>query len=321
MKISVTDKKGSGIIQEFAKALGTEMSGRFLYIPEHIGSGFLTGFSWLNNQLRIMLSNYNLHSGISLERTNELADDQDEIIFILNGIFPETPSEKKSFLTEQTSVTICRQSVSSVVEMPSNKFFRNIVIAASKYYLKELFGKICHPIIENILTSSDNFAFETVLSKEMIKTASELINNPMPESIESHFSKLKCEELLCYIFGLLIQRDSVPTSSFHIDDIKSIYAIKLQLQTKLDTAPNISALAKEIGMSEPKMRKIFKQTFNKGIFEYFQSNRMIEAARLLRDEKLTVSEVGFQLGFTNLSHFSRVFEQYIGTKPKKYSTT
>jgi len=31
--------------------------------------------------------------------------------------------------------------------------------------------------------------------------------------------------------------------------------------------------------------------------------------------------VGYQLGFTNLSHFSRVFEQHTGKKPKKYSAT
>jgi AraC-like DNA-binding protein len=48
--------------------------------------------------------------------------------------------------------------------------------------------------------------------------------------------------------------------------------------------------------------------------------RMQEAARLLKEKRLTVSEVGYRLGFTNLSHFSRVFEEHIGMKPKKYST-
>jgi len=32
-----------------------------------------------------------------------------------------------------------------------------------------------------------------------------------------------------------------------------------------------------------------------------------------------VSDVGYQMGFTNLSHFSRVFEEHIGMKPKQYS--
>ncbi|RYY20905.1 MAG: helix-turn-helix domain-containing protein [Cytophagaceae bacterium] len=46
---------------------------------------------------------------------------------------------------------------------------------------------------------------------------------------------------------------------------------------------------------------------------------MQKAAQLLREKQLTVSEVGYQLGLTNLSHFARVFEQHLGLKPKKYS--
>jgi transcriptional regulator GlxA family with amidase domain len=55
------------------------------------------------------------------------------------------------------------------------------------------------------------------------------------------------------------------------------------------------------------------------IFDYYQTLRMQEAARLLKEQHLTVSEVGYQVGFTNLSHFARVFEQHLGLKPKKYS--
>jgi AraC-like DNA-binding protein len=153
----------------------------------------------------------------------------------------------------------------------------------------------------------------------MIKTASQILELPVPESLESHYCKLKCEELLCHIFGLLLQRESVPTSNMHMNDIKAIYAIKLHLQSHLSEPPDIAAQAREAGMSEPKMRKLFKQTFGKGVFEYFQAARMQEAARLLKENRLSVSEVGFQLGFTNLSHFSRVFQEHIGVKPKKYS--
>ena len=33
---------------------------------------------------------------------------------------------------------------------------------------------------------------------------------------------------------------------------------------------------------------------------------------------LTVSETGYKLGFTNLSHFGRVFEKHFLMKPKRY---
>ena len=46
---------------------------------------------------------------------------------------------------------------------------------------------------------------------------------------------------------------------------------------------------------------------------------MEEDARLLREEKMAVSAVCYQLGFTNLSHFSNVFKEQLGMKPKQYS--
>ncbi len=320
MKISVTDKHRSGITMEFARAIGATIEGRFFRIPKSKGEGYITGFSWENNELRMMIRNYYLNEEILLERTNEIAEDQDDVIFILSGIFTSTLTGENHIATEKPNVFICMQAVSSILTMPSNTFFRSIGIAVSRRYLRLLFGNIAHPVVLSILEGKENFAFETGISPEMIKTASEIQYIPVPESLESHYCQLKCEELLCYIFALLVQRESVTTSSMHVDDIKAIYAIKLLLQSKLDAPPNIASLAVDAGMSEPKMRKLFRQTFGTGVFEYYQSARMQEAARLLKEKRLAVSEVGYRLGFTNLSHFSRVFEQHMGVKPKKYSS-
>ena len=70
----------------------------------------------------------------------------------------------------------------------------------------------------------------------------------------------------------------------HISDIKAIYAVKFHLQSHLTEQPSIAALAKEAGMSGPKLRKLFKQTFGKGVFKFYQSARMQEAARLLSEK-------------------------------------
>lgn len=321
MKISVTDKQNTGITLQFAQAIGATIRGRFIDIPESKGGGYITGFSWGNNELRMMVRNYYLTEEILIERTNELVEGQDDVVFMLSGIFPSPMPTEKELLPEQSSVFICMHAISSVITMPSNTFFRSITIAVSREYLRGVFGNIIHPVVANILDSKENFAFETAVSPEMIKAASEILQSPVAESLASHYCKLKCEELLCYIFAQLIQREAMPTTNMHIDDIKSVYAIKLRLQSHLSEPPNIALLAKEAGMSEPKLRKLFKQTFDKGVFEYFQSARIQETARLLKEKHLTVSEVGYQLGFTNLSHFSRVFEQHIGMKPKKYSVS
>ncbi len=48
---------------------------------------------------------------------------------------------------------------------------------------------------------------------------------------------------------------------------------------------------------------------------------MERAAELLRTGHYTVASVGYQLGFSNLSHFTRLFEKVMGKKPKKYTVS
>jgi AraC-like DNA-binding protein len=317
MNISLIDK-GAGILKEFARALGSDMRGRFVDIPEDKGAGYLSGFGW-GKDLRMMIRNYHLKEDVTIERTNELAEGQEDVIFLLTGVFPSVLDKGQTFLPEQANILICKHAVSSVISMPRNTMFGSVTIAVSKGYLHQLFGAIAHPVAKSVLEAGDNFVFETGVSLEIIRTASDLLDQPVPESIESYYFKLKCEELLCHIFSILMNRDAVPRSGMHINDIKAIYGIKNQLQLHSSEPPNIAALAREAAMSEPKLRKLFKQTFGKGVFEYYQSFRMQKAAEMLKEKRLTVSEVGYQLGFTNLSHFSKVFEEHLGIKPKRYS--
>ena len=46
---------------------------------------------------------------------------------------------------------------------------------------------------------------------------------------------------------------------------------------------------------------------------------MEEAAFLLKQASISVSDVGYELGFSNLSHFSRLFQRHYGITPKKYT--
>lgn len=316
MKIAVTDT-GSGIVLQLAQALGATVRGRFLDIPASKGGGYITGFAW-GQELRMMVRHYYLHEAVLVERT-DLAERPEEVVFLLRGIFPPVAQPSLPVLAEPASVLICQHAASSVIDMPANTRFNSVTIAVARPYLRRLFGEVDHPLVASLLATSDTFAFETGISPALIQTASDLLPPPVPESLASPYCRLKCEELLCHAVALLLQREAIPLGKVHLNDLKAIYAIKLRLQSSLGEAPAIAALAQEANMSEPKLRKLFRQTFGKSVFDYYQALRMQEAARLLREQHLTVSEVGYRVGFTNLSHFARVFEQHLGLKPKKYS--
>jgi AraC-like DNA-binding protein len=316
MKIAVTDT-GSGIVLQLAQALGATVRGRFIDIPASKGGGYITGFAW-GSELRMMVRHYYLHEAVLVE-TTDLAERPEEVVFLLRGILPPVAQPSLPFLAEPASVLICQHAVSSVIDMPANTLFNSVTIATSRPYLRRLFGELDHPLVASLLATSDAFAFETGVSPALLNTASDLLLPPVPESLASPYCKLKCEELLCHTVALLLRRETIPPGKVHLADLKAIYAIKLRLQASLGEVPHVAALVKEANMSEPKLRKLFRQTFGKSVFDYYQTLRMQEAARLLKEQRLTVSEAGYQVGFTNLSHFSRVFEQHIGLKPKKYS--
>ena len=126
-------------------------------------------------------------------------------------------------------------------------------------------------------------------------------------------------ELLFYLFQSLSKREKSVHQKLSESDIKSIYKVRDKLVSSLHKSSSIADLKQIAGMNELKMRKLFTQVFGMGIYDYYQHLRMKEAARLLRDEKRSVSEAGYEMGFENLSHFTRVFEKHIGKKPKKYS--
>lgn len=67
------------------------------------------------------------------------------------------------------------------------------------------------------------------------------------------------------------------------------------------------------------MKDLFRQVFGDSIYNYYQTARMEEAAYLLKHKNYSVSEAGYQLGFSNLSHFTRLFERHHQQKPQKYA--
>jgi hypothetical protein len=66
MKIHIVDKYDSGIVSDFARAIGANVQGRFVHIPESKGAGYITGFSW-GDELRMMIRNYYLKEDFDLQ--------------------------------------------------------------------------------------------------------------------------------------------------------------------------------------------------------------------------------------------------------------
>lgn len=94
--------------------------------------------------------------------------------------------------------------------------------------------------------------------------------------------------------------------------------IKIVNENISESELNVEMLADGVGMSRVHMHRKLKELTNMSARDFIKSIRLKQAAELLSKNKLTISEVCYALGFTNLSHFSTVFREFYGMSPKEY---
>jgi len=82
---------------------------------------------------------------------------------------------------------------------------------------------------------------------------------------------------------------------------------------------NVEMLASKVGMSRVHMHRKLKELTGQSARDFIKSIRLKQAADLLSGKKLSVSEVMYALGFSNLSHFSNSFHEFYGMSPKEYA--
>ena len=243
------------------------------------------------------------------------------ILFKFKNIFPKTQTLLTGTqLKAMPSVLIVTSSMNTdaVIAIHTNTATINIEVDAN--YLNGLFdlSEKSH-VLQSLLQNSQPLLFEQMIHPSLQKIVDEMLSEPVDENFELFFLRVKAEGLICRLLMELEKRDEKRLYALNSNDIQTIYQVKEQMLEHLETPPVNKELAVCASMSPSKLKRLFKQIFGNSIFSYYQEFRMKEAALLLKEEKLSVSDVGYKLGFTNLSHFSRVFKEHIGMKPKQYS--
>ena len=80
----------------------------------------------------------------------------------------------------------------------------------------------------------------------------------------------------------------------------------------------IDRLAKEVNISRSECFRCFKHFTNKKPIEYINEYRLANAARLLMESTLSVTEIGIACGFNSSSYFGKMFKEIYGVSPKEY---
>lgn len=138
--------------------------------------------------------------------------------------------------------------------------------------------------------------------------------------------KLLIEAQSLKLITSLIKRFRAESSVFEsayrysATDVKQINAAKNFLIDNIRKTPTVKVLAQEIGMNTSKLQKGFHMLFGKSIRQFTISLKMHIALNLIDERDKSISEIAYEIGYTNKGHFSQLFKKEFGLLPSEYAS-
>lgn len=97
-----------------------------------------------------------------------------------------------------------------------------------------------------------------------------------------------------------------------------IHRARMILRGNMASPPALEELASEAGLPLRKLKEGFRRVFRKTPFACLHEDRMQHAYELLSDGAHNVSEAAWEVGYTNVGHFSTAFRRHFGMNPKSF---
>ncbi len=129
--------------------------------------------------------------------------------------------------------------------------------------------------------------------------------------------KLKLEAfLISLVRG---SRDIQPSSKNEIHEQSRLQAIHQYITENYTEKILLDNICFIFGTNKTTLCQDFKNEYKTTILNYINSLKIKEAKALLRENKLSVTEISEKLGFNSIHYFSRLFKKVTGHTPKEYS--
>ncbi|MUT27192.1 MULTISPECIES: GlxA family transcriptional regulator [Mesorhizobium] len=108
--------------------------------------------------------------------------------------------------------------------------------------------------------------------------------------------------------------------SIECDDPR-LKAVLIIMESHLENTIPISKLAASVGLSRRQLERLFMKKTKISPALAYKKVRLERARRLVMQTRVPLVEIAVEVGFENLSHFSRLFREAYGQPPSKFRST
>ncbi len=141
----------------------------------------------------------------------------------------------------------------------------------------------------------------------------------VPETIRIPYFKVKILELLLYLDAMTIPPDESAPPYFYKSQVEKIKAIQAFLIEHLAETFTQEELSRRFDIPLTPMKACFRSVYGAAMGTWLTGYRMNRAAELLiRQQNLSIAEIGGQVGYDNAGKFTQAFKRVMKLTPSEY---
>ncbi|MDT0685614.1 AraC family transcriptional regulator [Autumnicola psychrophila] len=130
---------------------------------------------------------------------------------------------------------------------------------------------------------------------------------------------------LLEIFKLLEQAENYTILNAHgfileteLQDNNRINIVFNFVKQEYKRSISLNEIAEKVSMTVPGFCRYFKKITGKTFTQFVNEYRLAHAAKLLHEKQISITDICFECGFNNFSHFNKQFKKFTGKSPSAY---
>lgn len=241
-------------------------------------------------------------------------------LYIMKGEYESVSEiEKVKVESEESLLMKCGNYTSRMLPAKSSETYQALAV----HFYPEVLLKIYENKLPDFLKVNDNSDIS------MTKLNSDTLIHKYIEGILFYFNNpnLVNEEILILklkeIILLLNQTQNAPAIRQVLSNLfnPNSYSFREIIEAHYYSNTTLEELAQLNNQSLSTFKREFKKLYNVSPATYLRDKKLEKSIELLTSTDLRATDIAYECGFANVSHFSKTFKQKHGVSPSAYKMT
>lgn len=188
-----------------------------------------------------------------------------------------------------------------------------------EYFWIEFSGNLAKKLVDAAEFANNDYILKIHNSKAMRKVINKMLSENSIK-LSSMGETLRIQSLVFSIFSILINEYHKEEVFHKNNNTEEQVSVITQYVNTNFTSPDLTVqkIANEFAFNPSYLSRIFKQYNGISPAKYIILLRMKTALSMLKENRYTISQISFALGYKNQFYFSNEFKKHYGLPPSEY---